>query len=98
MKHLRSDRTFVYYFAERADKQLLGLRFSRGEVSVICGPVNPELIPITDGPTNLPLLVEDASESIQEAFGAVDSYPEVDRFMRAEISFEELLRLADSRE
>ena len=79
MKHIRNDRTFVYFYTvSPLSGESHGLRFSRGNVASVRGiNPNPEALPV--GPIyNLPVAPDDTTETIYDAVGeVVDEHPEV---------------------
>ena len=89
MKHIRPDKTFVYYYFQMADGTLAGIRVDRTHVSVIEGP-DPEQLSVHGEALKLPVSGE-TSEGFKNVKGQlVDQHPELKRYLAGEISYDKL--------
>jgi hypothetical protein len=93
MKYVRADHAFVYYYAiSPLTGESHGLRFSRVSVASIRG-VNPNPEGLNVGPIyNLPVLPDEATETIYEAIGEViDEHPEVSDLLAGRTILEQVI-------
>lgn len=92
MRHIRNDRTFVYYYAiSPITGESHGLRFSRGNVASVRGMgATPEALPV--GPIyNLPILPDDVTETVYDAVAeVVDQHPEVTDLLAGRKTIQEI--------
>ena len=59
MKHIRHDRTFIYYFDRRTDGTYVGIRVGRGYAWMIEGESNnPEMLTVRGNPEKVPMAGE----------------------------------------
>jgi hypothetical protein len=71
MKHIRADKTFIYYYSTGMDGQLHGLRFSAGTVAPFRGKsTDPEAIQVGHI-YQLPVAIGTITEDAHSALGAV---------------------------
>ena len=91
MKHIRPDKTFIYYYFQMWNETWAGVRVGRSDVWVIDGSASdPEKLAVQGGALELPISGQ-TSEGFKNVTGQlVDQHPELERLLAGQIHFDEV--------
>jgi hypothetical protein len=96
MKHIRHDRTFIYYFRRRTDGTFVGIRVGRGLAWIIEGESkNPEMLTVRGNPEKVPMAGEGSHEfaAILQMLAPPNS--ELDRLLSGQLRFADALSVSE---
>jgi hypothetical protein len=94
MKHIRQDRTFIYYFDRRRDGSYVGIRVGRGFAWIIEGESNnPEMLTVRANPENFPMTGEGSKEFAAILNLLAPPNSELDRILSGQLRFADALTL-----
>lgn len=97
MKHVRRDRTFVYYYHSGVDGSSVGIRVGRTHAWVIAGNgKNPEKFVVEGSAQRLPLNEQRAAEEFLNVRDPlIADHPELNDLLRGEKTLADMLAQND---
>jgi len=96
MKHIRPDRSFIYYFDRRRDGAYVGIRVGRGHAWIIEGESsNPEMLTVRGNSEKVPMADAGSAEfaAILEMLAPPNS--ELDRLLSGQLRFADVLSVGE---
>lgn len=92
MKHIRHDRTFVYYFDRRSDGTYVGIRVGHGHAWIIEGESSsPEALTVRGNPEKVPLTGEGSEDFAAILHMLAPPNSELDRLLSGQLRFADTL-------
>jgi hypothetical protein len=93
MRHVRHDRTFIYYFDRKPDGRYIGIRVGRGHAWIIEGESsNPESLAVHANPEILPMTSEGSADFVAVLHLLAPPNSELDRLLSGQLRFADAVR------